>query len=222
MGSPQAWSLRGIHYATGEPVEVVIREGFILSVSPCDPKDRSALGYIGPGLVDLQINGYAGHDFNSLPLSADLVPEVTAKLWREGVTSYCPTVITNGDREIGEALRRIAEACEKNKEIGSCIAGIHLEGPFITPEDGPRGAHDRKFVKPPDWELFQRWQEAAGGRIAIVTLSPEWDSAASFIERCVDSGVAVSIGHTAAAPEQIREAVRAGASLSTHLAMGLI
>jgi N-acetylglucosamine-6-phosphate deacetylase len=100
------------------------------------------------------------------------------------------------------------------------VAGVHLEGPFISPEDGPRGAHPAAHVRAPDWELFRRWQEAAGGAIRIVTLSPEWPESAAFIARCREAGVRVAIGHTAATPEQIREALRAGATLSTHFGNG--
>jgi N-acetylglucosamine-6-phosphate deacetylase len=141
-------------------------------------------------------------------------------LFREGVTSYYPTVITNSVEEITDAVRTIAEACKEDEISDRVIAGIHVEGPFISPEDGARGAHDRQFVQAPDWDIFCQWQEAAGGLIKIITISPEWDSSVSFIKKCVESGVTVSIGHTAATPEQIRAAVEAGATMSTHYGNG--
>lgn len=220
MNSGDSWTVRGIHYGSGMPVELHIRGARIVNMNSYDPAERTSLPYIGPGLVDLQINGYGGMDFNTLPLSTQLVNEVTEQLWRQGVTAYCPTIITNGDQAIEDAVRTIAYACDQYKAVDESVIGIHLEGPFITPEDGPRGAHDKQYVKAPEWDLFERWQEAAAGRISIVTISPEWEEAASFIERCVDSGVIVSIGHTAATPEQIQEAVKAGASMSTHLGNG--
>jgi N-acetylglucosamine-6-phosphate deacetylase len=100
------------------------------------------------------------------------------------------------------------------------MIGIHVEGPFISPEDGPRGAHPKQHARAPDWDEFLRWQDAARGRIRIVTLSPEWPGAIDFIERAAASGVVVAIGHTAAAPAQIADAARAGARLSTHLGNG--
>jgi N-acetylglucosamine-6-phosphate deacetylase len=118
------------------------------------------------------------------------------------------------------AIGRPVEPARRAGVQPAGIAGIHLEGPFISPEDGPRGAHDRAFVRPPDPDLFRRWQEGAGGRIRLVTLSPEWPGACPFIEGCVKEGVTVSIGHTAATPGQIRDAVAAGASMSTHLGNG--
>src|SRR5262249_6725981 len=97
---------------------------------------------------------------------------------------------------------------------------VHLEGPYISPEDGPRGAHPRQHVRPPDWDEFCRLQEAAGGRVRLVTLAPEHEGALRFIERLVAAGVVVALGHTAASGRRIREAILAGACLSTHLGNG--
>jgi len=98
--------------------------------------------------------------------------------------------------------------------------GFHVEGPHISPEDGPRGAHPRQWVRPPDLDEFHRWQEAARGRIRIVTLSPEWPEAPRYIERITAEGVVASIGHTQATASQIAAAVDSGATLSTHLGNG--
>lgn len=210
----------GIHYRSGIPVRLQIRHGRVERIEELPDMDRGELAWIAPGLVDLQVNGYGGHDLNALPLDESRVIGVTRCLWKEGVTTYFPTIITNREEAIEGALRMICDVCSRYEEIDRCIAGIHLEGPFITPEEGPRGAHPREYVREPDWELFQRWQEAAGGRIRILTLSPEWPGAPEFIRRCTENGVIVSIGHTAATCEQIREAVRAGARMSTHLGNG--
>lgn len=176
--------------------------------------------WIGPGLVDLQINGFRGMDFNTLPLAADVAGKVTRELWAEGVTSYLATLITNSPEAIEEACRGIARGCEEDEAAGEGIAGIHLEGPFISPDDGPRGAHAKAFVRAPDWDLFRRWQDAAGGRVRLITMSPEWAGSTSFIEKVAGSDVLVSIGHTGATPEQVRDAVSAGARVSTHLGNG--
>ena len=100
------------------------------------------------------------------------------------------------------------------------MAGFHVEGPFISPADGPRGAHDRSYVRAPDFDEFQAWQEAADGRIVYLTVAPEVYGALDFIRKVVQTGVRVSLGHTRATPEVIRQAVDAGASLSTHLGNG--
>ncbi|CAG7623431.1 N-acetylglucosamine-6-phosphate deacetylase [Paenibacillus solanacearum] len=213
--------IEGRHYRTGEPVAVRIAGGVVAEIiKPELERPEADLPWLAPGLTDLQINGYRGRDFNTLPFDEEMVRDITRELWAEGVTSYFPTVITNAPEAIREAVATIARACSRYAEVAGCIAGIHVEGPFISPEDGPRGAHDRSFVRPPDWDLFRRWQEAAEGRIKIITVSPEWAEAPDFIEKCADSGVTVSIGHTKATSEQIRDAVRAGARLSTHLGNG--
>ncbi|OZB92880.1 N-acetylglucosamine-6-phosphate deacetylase [Paenibacillus sp. XY044] len=222
--------LEGIHALTGEHIRLTLAGGVIAGYevlgTPEGAESRREaaaqmgeqdLPLIGPGLVDLQINGYAGLDLNTHPLQADTVRRLNERLWAEGVTSYFPTLITNSDEALRSGLGTIAEMCESGDHN---MAGIHLEGPFISPEDGPRGAHDARYVRAPDWELFQSWQEAAGGRIRIVTVSPEWPEAVDFIERCTDSGVLVSIGHTAASSAQIQAAVQAGARMSTHLGNG--
>lgn len=215
-------NMKAIHYETGEPISICIEEGVIRSIEPIRSEipQSSDLPIVAPGLVDLQINGYAGYDFNQVPYPDMMVGEVIRKLWQEGVTSCFPTVITNSDEVIHEAMASIALACRQDPVVDQGIAGIHLEGPFISPDNGARGAHHAHYVKPPDWELFSRWQEASGGRIRIITLSPEWPNSASFIAKCTENGVKVSIGHTSATPEQISEAVEAGARMSTHLGNG--
>lgn len=221
--SPAA-TLEGRHYLTGEPVRITVKEGRIEAISPLAPAQAAdrpqPLAWLGPGLVDLQLNGHAGIDFNTPSLTVAAVHEVTRRLWSEGTTTYYPTVITNAPDVIEALVAVIAAARRSDPLTRLSIPGIHLEGPFISPEDGPRGAHDRAHVKAPDWTLLERWQRAAEGLIRIVTLSPEWAEAPAFIERCVGAGITVSIGHTAASTEQIRRAVDAGATMSTHLGNG--
>lgn len=222
-------SIIGLHYRTGQPIQIDMADGMIERIEPllgensgcsAGETEDGGLPWIGPGYADLQINGFSGIDFNVPSLKREDVQAAARKLWAEGTTTFYPTVITNSDDNIETIVRTIAGACVSDPLTGDTIAGIHLEGPFISPEDGPRGAHGRSFVKPPDWELFERWQAAAEGRIRLITLSPEWEGAPHFISNCVRNGVAVSIGHTAAVPEQIQAAVQAGATLSTHLGNG--
>jgi N-acetylglucosamine-6-phosphate deacetylase len=209
--------MRAIHYATGQAISIRIEGGMIQSI---DPHEAGDFPLIAPGLVDLQINGYAGHDINALPLADETLGGMIRALWREGVTFCYPTVITNTPDAIAAAMATIARSCERDEVTARGVAGIHLEGPFISPDDGARGAHSRDHVRPPDWELFRQWQDASGDRVRIITMSPEWPGSTDFIARCVQSGVTVSIGHTSATPEQIRDAVHAGAHMSTHLGNG--
>ncbi len=215
----QRLTVRARHYLTGQPVSVEIEKDRILAIKPLQHAEAS-LPTIAPGLIDLQINGYAGDDFNAPPIPSEMVGRLARLLWSEGVTCFYPTVITNTDQAITEALQSIARACENDSVAANAIPGIHLEGPFISLEDGARGAHAREHVRPPDWDLFCRWQDAAAGRIRILTMSPEWPASADFIARCTESGVTVSIGHTAATSDQIAAAVQSGARMSTHLGNG--
>ena len=105
-------------------------------------------------------------------------------------------------------------------EEGPALEGFHVEGPHISPEDGPRGAHPRHCVRPPDVEEYKRWQEAAEGHVKMITLSPEWPEAPAYIEHIVRDGVVAAIGHTKANTAQIADAVAAGATVSTHLGNG--
>ncbi|MEK3835892.1 MULTISPECIES: N-acetylglucosamine-6-phosphate deacetylase [unclassified Paenibacillus] len=213
--------ISGRHYRTGLPLEVHVNGGVIEAVHTLAESPHMAdWPWLAPGLVDLQVNGGWGLDFNTLPLAPETVAGLSRRLLARGVTSYCPTLITNGSDQLVQAASVIAEAVRTQPDIAGLIAGIHLEGPFLSPENGPRGAHPLEHICPPDWEAFCRWQEAAEGLIRIITVSPEWPGAAAFISRCTASGVRVSIGHTAASPEQIRQAVAAGAVMSTHLGNG--
>lgn len=211
-------TLRGRDYRNNQPVEISASEGGIRHIRPL-PADDS-LPLIAPGLVDLQVNGYGGIDFNSYPFAEEAAEHVTRLLWQQGVTTFMPTVITNGDMEIEQMVRTLASACRQYPLVEQGIAGIHLEGPFLSLQDGPRGAHNLDYIKGPDWALFQHWQQAAEGRIRLITLSPEWPQADDFIRRCCQQQVMVSIGHTSASAEQIASSVRAGAGMSTHLGNG--
>jgi N-acetylglucosamine-6-phosphate deacetylase len=214
-------SFKGRDVATGQPVVVIIDDGVIASAGPLDERESDDLPWIAPGLADLQVNGFAGIDLNGPNPSPEQVARLTRALLRVGVTSYLPTVVTGMPEEIEARLNAVSASIRADRLTAACVAGIHLEGPFISPEDGARGAHLLSAVRPPDWTLFERWQAAAEGRIRIVTLSPECPDAPAFIARCRESGVIPAIGHTAATPEQIRDAVDAGALLSTHFGNGV-
>lgn len=177
--------------------------------------------FIAPGLIDLQINGYLGDDFNQLPLNGQTIISFCQHMWRLGVVKCYPTLITNSFAALREALQVIAETCERYPLVNATIAGIHLEGPFISPLDGARGAHDKQYVCPPNIAWLEAWQAASGNRIKIITLSPEWEGSEAFIAYCKQHGIIASIGHTAATPEQIARAVVAGASMVTHFGNGV-
>ena len=123
---------------------------------------------------------------------------MTRALWPEGITGSCVTICTESEEHIKDNLRAIVAAGDADPLIGASLIGIHVEGPHIATEDGPRGAHPLRHVRPPDVEEYRRWQEAADGRIRITTLSPEYEGAAPYIRAVAADGVLVSIGHTMA------------------------
>ena len=167
-----------------------------------------------PGFVDLQVNGFAGVDFGDRALTSEGVLHAVAAIERTGVTRFLPTLITSSLEAFSVCAKTIVRVANP------AIAGIHMEGPYISPEDGFRGAHPRSFVRAAEVDDFRRRQDAARGRIRLVTLAPEAPGALRLIEHLVTSGVRVAIGHTAATGVQITEAVKAGATLSTHLGNG--
>lgn len=206
----------GFDLTRGEAVEICFGDT-IQSVEPIDasadqiPTDQI---YVAPGWIDLQVNGFGGVDYNSPAATLDEIAGSIEKMYATGTTRFFPTVITGSPQGMKAAVSNLARA----KARLPALEGIHLEGPYICPDDGPRGAHPREWVRQPDWDEFRRLQDAAEGHIRLVTLSPEWPDSARFIERLVGQGlVVVSIGHTKASSEEIAAAVDAGASLSTHL-----
>ena len=222
MNAPLSTVL-GRRYDTQELVRIEMSGGTVGRIEPLVEHSETAaadLPWIGPGFVDLQINGFGGVELTSATLRAEDVRSVVLSQDRFGVVRSLPTVTTQSEDVLNHALATIHAAVEQDLDVARRVAGIHLEGPFISPEEGPRGAHPREHVRPPDWPCFCRWQEAAGGLIRLVTLAPEYDEAPAFIARAVASGVRVAIGHTGADSAAIGRAVDAGASLSTHLGNG--
>ncbi|HEV3204143.1 MAG TPA: N-acetylglucosamine-6-phosphate deacetylase [Gemmataceae bacterium] len=213
--------IRARHYATSEPVEILCKSGRIVSIIPPtgEPPDREA-EWVAPALFDLQINGCGGFGFSSNTLTREHVGHIVEVCRRHGIGGFCATLVTNSFTALAHGMTIICQACATDEAIGAAIAAIHLEGPYISPEDGPRGAHARQYVREPDWDEFRRLQDAAGGRIRLVTLAPELEGAIPFIEKLVRAGVVVSLGHTAANGPCIRAAIAAGARLSTHLGNG--
>jgi N-acetylglucosamine-6-phosphate deacetylase len=167
------------------------------------------------------VNGYGGFDYNDLYNSVLDLSSISKLLFKEGVTTHFPTIITNSIEKIDLLIKQVISLRSIDEYSKLSIEGLHIEGPFISPLDGPRGAHPKEFVRPPEWELVKQWQHTADGLIKIITLSPEWENANAFIEQCVKNDIKVSIGHTNATHNQIVNALSAGATLSTHLGNGM-
>ena len=204
-------------YDSGDAVEITVEAGRIRSVDPFEGASE-ALPLVGPGFFDIQINGGWGVEFSSLDLTAEKVISLCEKILGLGVFRFCPTLTTYSDEAYLHTARTIAEALDRRPDLAPMVVGLHLEGPFISRSDGPRGAHPLEYCRPYDLRLIDQVQEASGHRVKIVTLSPEYDGAEAFIAELTHRGIIVALGHTDASPVQIARAAAAGARLSTHLA----
>lgn len=201
----------------GRAVRVQIADGAITGIA--DTATESDV-WIMPGPVDIQVNGYAGYDVNADDVTAEVIEGLVRAEWAVGVTAICPTIITGPEDRIRTALQAIAQARAADPLIARAIPCVHVEGPYIADADGPRGAHDARYLRNPDLAEFARWQEAAAGLVGIVTLAPELPGAADYIAGITRAGVIAAVGHTAAGPADIATAAAAGARLSTHLGNG--
>ena len=215
--------IRGRIVGTAEPATVRI-DGETISDVGNGAADSGALGgddvWIAPAICDIQVNGAGGLSYGREGLTADQVLASREWLYKTGTGLFCPTVTTSPADQATTALRALVEACEASPTAEASFVGFHVEGPYISSEDGPRGAHPLEHTRDPDWDEFRKYQDAAGGRIRIFTLAPEREGSLAFIEKLAASGVIVSIGHSGADAQRIRDAVKAGARMSTHLGNG--
>ncbi len=212
--------LTGHDARTGEAVLIETdRDGLIRHVDPLLAPNQADDVWIAAGFIDVQVNGFAGVDFNSAHSTHESIAQAIRAVASTGVTRLFPTVITGAPDQMRAALRNLADAREA-LEFGRALEAFHVEGPHISPEDAPRGAHPKEWVRPPDFDEFQRMQDAARGNIRMVTLAPEWPGAPNYIERLTSEGVVCAIGHTKSTASQIHDAAAAGATLSTHLGNG--
>lgn len=185
-------------------------------ITPADIRE-----FVAPGFIDLQVNGFAGVDYNDPGAAQEDIARSIRTMFTTGVTRFFPTVITGSEERMRGALRNLRRTKEELHRNGMpeahAMEAFHVEGPHISPETGPRGAHPVEHIRPPDIQEFKRWQEVADGNVRLVTVSPEWDETPAYVRELVRSGVVASVGHTKANADQIRAAVDAGASMSTHL-----
>lgn len=200
---------------SGEHLDVEFDRAVTYADPVLEPASPS-MTWIAPGFIDLQVNGFGGVDYNSATTSPESIESSLNAIFCTGVTRFFPTVITASLESMLGALANLARARETLPH-GEAMEAFHVEGPHISTDDGPRGAHPVRWVRPPDVEEYKRWQDAANGNVRLITLAPEWPEAPRYIEHITREGVVASIGHTSATPEQIQDAVRAGATLSTHL-----
>ncbi len=165
-----------------------------------------------PGFVDQHIHGAGGSD--GMDGTVEDIAIIAKTIAAEGTTSFLVTTMTQSPENITKALSAVKTYRETDKGDGARVVGVHLEGPFIAAAH--KGAQPLEYVKAPDIETFDKYNEASGNSIRIVTLAPEVDGAAEFISHLTAQGIVASIGHTGAKYPDIEKAVSLGASNVTH------
>lgn len=216
MNEPTA--IEGLDPATGELLRVTVDAGRVASIRRSTERP-SDVPFLAPGLIDLQVNGYAGHDVNGAEPSAAQISAITQELAQVGVTTWIPTVVTAPEDGILAAIRAVGRAREDDPAVRAAVPFVHVEGPFLSDRPGPRGVHSPEHVRPIDAEEVERWR--AVGPVGYVTVSPHWSHSVEEIAGIRQLGTLVALGHTHADSGQIRAAVDAGAELSTHLGNGI-
>ena len=172
------------------------------------------------GLFDFQVNGFGGVDFQSDNLTCVQFEHAVATLRAHGTAGILATLITDEIEVLARRFAALEKLCAAAPASAAAILGYHLEGPWLSPEPGYRGAHPPAPMHAPSLTEFERLQSAANGRIRLVTLAPEWSGSAEFISALTQRNVLVSLGHTNANEAQIDEAIRAGARFATHVGNG--
>ncbi|HON64499.1 MAG TPA: N-acetylglucosamine-6-phosphate deacetylase [Bacilli bacterium] len=165
-----------------------------------------------PGYIDQHVHGAAGCDAMDATTAAILTMAMTVA--QEGVTTFCPTTMTQSVENINKALANIKQYIEENHPEGAKVLGVHLEGPYISKDY--IGAQPLSYVQNPGVESFKKYQKASGNHIRIVTLAPEVSGSEELIPYLVQEGIVASIGHTASKFQDVKKAVGLGARNLTH------
>jgi len=179
-----------------------------------------AQAVFGPGFLDLQCNGYAGVDFNHPHVAPQQIVVAIRAMWRDGCAHVLPTLITASQERLCTLFERLATTLKNHPEVAGAVPGFHLEGPFISPIEGARGAHPLAHVCAASRKFWRECQRAAGGSIKLVTVAPEVAGAIPFIRQLRKEGVLPALGHTMASSRIVAQACDAGAMMTTHLGNG--
>lgn len=211
--------VRARHFATGNAVVVRWAEGRISEVKPA--ADAIPADYwIAPSLFDLQLNGYAGVDFQQDHVALPDLLKAARALAAAGCCRFFIALITDDWPRMLGRLRRLRALMKQSPELQQALAGWHLEGPFLSAEPGFHGAHDPALMRDPTPAHAQELRAVAGEDPLLVTVSPERAGSVDFIRAAVSNGIVVSLGHTNASAQMLHEAIEAGATAFTHLGNG--
>lgn len=208
------------HYLTGVPQAVSRRAaGLVVAPAAAGALPHPDL-WVAPALFDLQVNGYAGVDFQSDTVSTEDLRRAVAALRQAACSRFLLTLITDDWGSLTARFRRLRAMRAADAELRYGIAGWHIEGPFLSAEPGFCGTHSREFMLDPTPDHIRQLADIAQGDPVLLTLAPERPGALKCIEVAREHGFRVSLGHTNASSEILREAVASGASAFTHLGNG--
>ena len=211
--------LHAFHYATGRPVKVVWRDGHITALNEVPEQPAKKL-WIAPPLLDLQINGYAGVDFQQDGVSAEELLRATRGLRRDGCAHFLLTLVTDDWPRLMARLGQFKKLRDDSTELREAIIGWHIEGPFLSEKPGFHGAHNPTHMRDPQPEHIRELRATTGDDCVLMTIAPERYGAVKAIQLATSLDIRVSLGHTDAGAEILRQAVAAGATGFTHLANG--
>ncbi len=170
--------------------------------------------------VDIQVNGYAGVDFNDAALTGQALHAACEAMQDDGVAHFLPTIITDAAERMESRLANLVRLIETDTLASRMVVGLHVEGPFLSPQRGYIGAHPAEHAMPANLEITKRLLAAAAGHLRLFTLAPECDPQAQTTRFLADQGVLVSAGHTNASLDDLRRGIDAGLTMFTHLGNG--
>ncbi len=176
--------------------------------------------WLAPSLLDLQVNGYGGVDYQDPSISVEDLEQSVDRLKRHGCGGSLVTIISDEWGAMLDKLRRLVRFRNANPDLRHFIRGWHLEGPFLSSEEGFRGAHRAEVMRDPDLDLIRDMRSVIGPDLLLVTVAPERKGAIEFIRQCCQQGIQVSLGHSAASAHWVQLAVEAGARGITHFGNG--
>jgi N-acetylglucosamine-6-phosphate deacetylase len=208
-------------WLTGQfvPAQLEIKGHKIEAIHPYG-KFPNAVDYqdkrIVPGFIDVHIHGAYGVDTNDA--DAEGLKKIMRGLVQEGVTSFCPTTVTQSHDVLIAALKNVANVAKEDVK-GTQIVGVHFEGPFL--DEQYKGAQPLEFITKPSLELFKEYEEASGNLIKVITMAPEKDEDFELIKYCASRNITVSMGHSAASYDQALIAAANGARSMTHVFNGM-
>ncbi len=214
---PEETEWIGLHYQTGEGLRIVEQDGVVASIEPAEAPDGQ---WLAPAIFDPQVNGYAGVDFQRDGLTASDLRLAANGLRADGCPRWLLTLITDDYDRLLVRLAHLKQLRDADPVLRQAIVGWHVEGPFLSPTLGYRGAHDGDVMRDPTVADIERLYETVGDDPLLFTIAPEREGAVEAIKRAVALGFRVSLGHCDPSAEQLAAARAVGAVGFTHLGNG--